>query len=129
MRETLETTGTAMLFTSVVLGSGFLIFTLAYMKDIATFGVLCSFASAAAFLADVTLAPALMVLVTRRARGPRGRSRGHPPADSRSERPDLAHRGPAGCVFPGLVDPRERARIDRASRRAEPEPPDRGSGP
>jgi hypothetical protein len=68
VRETLETTGTAMLFTSVVLGSGFLIFTLAYMKNIATLGVLCSFATAAAFLADVTLAPALMVLVTRRAR-------------------------------------------------------------
>jgi len=72
VRETLETTGTAMLFTSVVLGAGFLIFTLAYMQNIVTFGVLCAFATAAAFLADVTLAPALMVLVTRRARGDAG---------------------------------------------------------
>jgi predicted RND superfamily exporter protein len=72
VRETLETTGTAMLFTSVVLGAGFLIFTLAYMQNIVTFGVLCAFATATAFLADVTLAPALMVLVTRRARGAAG---------------------------------------------------------
>jgi predicted RND superfamily exporter protein len=68
VRETLETTGAAMLFTSVVLGAGFLIFTLAYMRNIVTFGVLCAFATSAAFLADITLAPALMVLVTRRAR-------------------------------------------------------------
>jgi predicted RND superfamily exporter protein len=65
VRETLETTGTAMLLTSVVLGAGFLVFTLAYMQNIAAFGVLCAFATAAAFLADVTLAPALMALVTR----------------------------------------------------------------
>jgi predicted RND superfamily exporter protein len=64
--ETLETTGTAMLFTSVVLGAGFLAFTFAYMQNIVEFGLLCAFATGAAFLADVTLAPALMVLVTRR---------------------------------------------------------------
>jgi len=66
VRETLETTGMAMLFTSVVLCAGFLIFTLAYMQNIAEFGLLCTFATATAFLADVTLAPALMVLVTQR---------------------------------------------------------------
>ena len=43
-----------------------LIFTLAYMQNIVGFGLLCSFATAIAFLADVTLAPALMILVTRR---------------------------------------------------------------
>ena len=43
VRETLETTGTAMLFTSVVLTAGFLIFTLAYMRNIVSFGVLCAF--------------------------------------------------------------------------------------
>jgi predicted RND superfamily exporter protein len=64
--ETLETTGMAMLFTSVVLCAGFLNFTLAYMQNITEFGLLCSFATATAFLADVTLSPALMVLVTRR---------------------------------------------------------------
>jgi len=67
VRDTLETTGTAMLFTSVVLGAGFLVFTFAYMQNVVVgFGLLCTFATGCAFLADVTLAPALMVLVTRR---------------------------------------------------------------
>jgi predicted RND superfamily exporter protein len=74
VQATLETTGAAMLFTSVVLGAGFLVFTRAYMENIATFGVLCAFATVAAFLADVTLAPALMAVVTRR------RDRGAHPA-------------------------------------------------
>jgi predicted RND superfamily exporter protein len=65
VRETLETTGTAMLFTSVVLAAGFLVFTSAYMVNLAIFGLLCALATAVAFLADVTLAPALMVLVRR----------------------------------------------------------------
>jgi len=63
--ETLDTTGMAMVSTSVVLCAGFLIFTLAYMQNITEFGLLCTFATATAFAADVTLAPALMVLVTR----------------------------------------------------------------
>jgi predicted RND superfamily exporter protein len=65
VQETLETTGQAMLFTSVVLGAGFLAFTLSYMLNITMFGLLLTFATAMAFLADVTLAPALMVMVTR----------------------------------------------------------------
>ena len=65
VRETLETTGAAMLFTSVVLAAGFLVFTLAYMTNVVVFGLLCGFATVMAFLADVTLAPALMILVTR----------------------------------------------------------------
>ncbi len=66
VRETLETAGTAMLFTSVVLGAGFLAFTFAYMQNVVEFGLLCAFATVAAFVADITLAPSLMVLVTRR---------------------------------------------------------------
>jgi predicted RND superfamily exporter protein len=66
VRETLETTGTAMLFTSLVLGAGFLVFTLAYTDTVAVFGWLTAFATFTAFLADVTLAPALMVLAARR---------------------------------------------------------------
>jgi predicted RND superfamily exporter protein len=65
VRETLETTGTAMLFTSVVLAAGFLVFLLAYMQNIVGFGLLCAFATAMAFLSDIMLAPALMALVTR----------------------------------------------------------------
>ncbi len=65
VRETLETTGAAMLFTSVVLAAGFLVLTVAYMVAVVVFGFLCGFATVIAFLADVTLAPALMILVTR----------------------------------------------------------------
>ena len=55
----------AMLFTSVVLSAGFLIFVLAYTSNIAVFELLSGLAVGIAFLADVTLAPALMILVTR----------------------------------------------------------------
>jgi hypothetical protein len=65
VRETLATTGAAMLFTSIVLTAGFLVFTLAYMGNIVSFGLLCGVATVVAFLADVTLAPALVILVTR----------------------------------------------------------------
>ncbi len=64
VHKTLETTGTAMFFTSVVLTAGFLVFTLASMQNVATFGGLCALAATVAFLADVTLAPALMILAT-----------------------------------------------------------------
>jgi predicted RND superfamily exporter protein len=53
-----------------VLGLGFSVFIAAYMVNISWFGILVSFAVAVAFLADMTLAPALMMLVTpKRARG------------------------------------------------------------
>lgn len=68
IHEALQSTGRAMLFTSLVLASGFLIFTLAYMRNLSTFGLLTTFATLSAFLADVMLAPALLVLVTRRRR-------------------------------------------------------------
>jgi predicted RND superfamily exporter protein len=66
---TLVTTGSALLFTSLVLGLGFGVFIAAYMVNIMWFGVLSSFAVAVAFLADITLAPALMMLVAPKRRG------------------------------------------------------------
>jgi predicted RND superfamily exporter protein len=63
VRRTLETTGRAMLFTSLVLGGGFLIYVFASMENLVNLGVFTAFAIATAFLADVLLAPALMVLV------------------------------------------------------------------
>ena len=66
VHETLRTTGLAMLFTTLVLCSGFLVFMFGDMQSTFNFGFLASFALATAFLADVTLAPALMMLVTRR---------------------------------------------------------------
>jgi hypothetical protein len=62
VHQTLVTTGSALLFTSLVLGLGFAVFMAAYMVNIMWFGLLSSFAVAVAFLADVTLGPALMML-------------------------------------------------------------------
>ncbi len=64
VHETLITTGSALLFTSLVLGLGFSIFLAAYMIALQWFGLLACFAVVVAFLADITLAPALMMLVT-----------------------------------------------------------------
>ena len=64
----LQTTGRALLFTSVVLTSGFLVFLLSSMGNLRDFGLLTAFAIAMAFLLDVTATPALLVLVTRRRR-------------------------------------------------------------
>ncbi len=73
VRETLQTTGQALLFTSLVLSLGFLLYTLAEMRVLLHFGFLTAFTIIMAFLADVLLAPALMVLVTgKRAAEPAG---------------------------------------------------------
>jgi predicted RND superfamily exporter protein len=64
VRQTLATTGQAMLFTSLVLALAFLLYTLAEMRVLFHFGFLTAFTIMVAFLADLLLAPALMVLVT-----------------------------------------------------------------
>jgi len=66
VRRTLETTGRAILFTSIVLCAGFASFAWSSMANLVTTSVLTCFAIVAAFLADVALAPALMVLVSPR---------------------------------------------------------------
>ena len=66
VHETLATTGSALLFTSLVLCLGFSVFLGAYMQNTFWFGLLTASATAIAFLADVVLGPALMVLATRR---------------------------------------------------------------
>jgi hydrophobe/amphiphile efflux-3 (HAE3) family protein len=60
---TLDTTGRAMLVTTIVLSIGFFIFVFATMKNLVTFGVLTSFTILMALVADYLVAPALMVLV------------------------------------------------------------------
>ena len=65
VRETLLTTGSALLFTSLVLAGGAFVFLFGYMLTGKYFGLLFGFATIVAFLADVILGPALMVLVTR----------------------------------------------------------------
>ncbi|MBW2288552.1 MAG: MMPL family transporter [Deltaproteobacteria bacterium] len=70
IRRTLETAGRAMLLTTLVLSSGFLIFTLSSMNNIFNFGMLTAFAIAVALLADFLLAPALMQVIHGRGAAP-----------------------------------------------------------
>jgi predicted RND superfamily exporter protein len=65
VRQTLLTTGSALLFTSLVLSAGAFVFLFGHMLTGRYFGVLFGFANIVGFLADVILGPALMVLVTR----------------------------------------------------------------
>jgi len=61
--ETLNTTGRAMLVTTIVLSIGFLIFMFATMNNLFAFGLLTAFTILMALAADYLVAPALMVLV------------------------------------------------------------------
>jgi predicted RND superfamily exporter protein len=70
VRETLMTTGRAMLVTTVVLSIGFFIFMFSSMSNLRNFGLLTGLAILIALLADYLLAPALMTLLVRDARGP-----------------------------------------------------------
>jgi predicted RND superfamily exporter protein len=63
--ETLNTTGRAMLVTTIVLSIGFLIFVFASMNNLFAFGLLTAFTILMALVADYLVAPALMVLVNR----------------------------------------------------------------
>ncbi len=65
VRQTLETTGQALLFTSIVLSLGFSVFVLSDMPNLLYFGLFTSFAIASAFLLDIAVSPALMILTTR----------------------------------------------------------------
>jgi hypothetical protein len=56
------------LFTSVVLSLGFAVFLASYLQNIFWFGLLTCFATVVAFVADVVVAPALMVLLVRPSR-------------------------------------------------------------
>ena len=62
VRQTLLTSGRAMLTTSIILSAGFLIFCLATMKHLIHFGFLTALTILAALVADFVLAPALMAL-------------------------------------------------------------------
>ena len=62
IRETLSSTGAALLFTSLVLSSGFGVMLLATMINTRNFGLLAALATLVAFAADVLVAPALMTL-------------------------------------------------------------------
>ncbi|MBU3917149.1 MMPL family transporter, partial [bacterium] len=61
--ETIRTTGRALFFTSVVMSIGFASYLVADMNILVTFGVIISLTVALAFLADMTVTPALVAIV------------------------------------------------------------------
>lgn len=65
VEKTLMSTGRAMLITSIVLSTGFLIYTQAIMTNMITFGFITASCIALALFATYFLAPALMVLANR----------------------------------------------------------------
>ena len=65
VRETMKTTGSALLFTSLVLAAGFSVFALSGMSNFRIFGLLSAYAALVAFLADILVAPALLSVVER----------------------------------------------------------------
>jgi len=62
VERTMETTGRALLFTTIVLVSGFLVLGLSSMENFANLGWITAMAIALAFVLDVTVTPALLVL-------------------------------------------------------------------
>lgn len=66
IRETMSTSGQAMFFTSIAMTFAFLVYALSSMNNLINFGLLTSFCVVMAFLADVTLSPALVTLANRK---------------------------------------------------------------
>jgi predicted RND superfamily exporter protein len=75
VRETLKTTGHALLVTSTVLSLSFFVYAFASLANLVKFGLLTGVTIIFAFIADITLSPALMALSTRGDRKARRRSR------------------------------------------------------
>ena len=63
VRQTLRTTGQAMLFTSVVLSIGFFTYIVSEMNNLFSFGLITGMTILFAFLADLLVSPALMSLL------------------------------------------------------------------
>lgn len=64
--HTLQTSGQAILYTSLVLSSGFFIYVCSSMKNLFNFGLLTGFTILLALFADFILLPALLTLVSRK---------------------------------------------------------------
>ncbi len=64
VEQTLLTTGRALLVTTLVLTTGFLVYIMAFMKNMQIMGAVCAFIIVMAFLADIMLVPAIMKIIT-----------------------------------------------------------------
>ena len=71
IEDTLHHTGGELLFSSLILGWGFVVMEFAYMYNAAQFGQLACFATVTAFAVEILLAPALLVLAGGRKRSAR----------------------------------------------------------
>jgi hypothetical protein len=87
VRETLQTTGRALLTTSIVLSLAFFTYIFASLTNLALFGLLTGFTVLTAFIADIGVAPALMELATRNLPRPEVRKSSGSPVDHHSTRP------------------------------------------
>jgi len=65
VRSTMQTTGKALFTTSIVLSLGFIVYTMAGMRNLEALGVVTTTSILLAFLADIVVAPALLTLVSR----------------------------------------------------------------
>jgi uncharacterized protein len=63
VEQTLLTTGRALLVTTLVLTTGFLVYIMAFMKNIQIMGTVCAFIIVMAFLADIMVVPAIMKMI------------------------------------------------------------------
>ena len=76
VRETLRTTGRALVCTTLVLSAGFLIYIFSSLAGLVRFGSLTAFAIITALLLDVFLSPALMSLLLRKRKAQAGEPQG-----------------------------------------------------
>ena len=67
VKTTLETSGRAMFFTTVVLSTSFMVYGFSMLKNLMDFGLITAFTIAIAFFADLILSPALVSLISRKA--------------------------------------------------------------
>ena len=65
VEKTLTSTGRALLLTTIVLSSGFFIFTISTMNNLISFGLITGLTIIVALLGDILLAPAMMTLIYR----------------------------------------------------------------
>ncbi|MBI9074395.1 MAG: RND family transporter [Desulfatibacillum sp.] len=70
VHETMQSTGRAMLFTTVALTMGFIVFLFATMENLVTYGALAALTISLALLADFLVVPALLALVIKESPAP-----------------------------------------------------------
>jgi predicted RND superfamily exporter protein len=66
VERTLRSTGQALFFTTLIVCTGFMGFSVGYLKNGVIFGSVTSFALTVALIADIVLSPALVTIATRR---------------------------------------------------------------